>query len=154
MSVRVNVRAVIWLDGQIVVNRVRRGEMLHVTLPGGRVNEREPVTDALRREVREEIGIDVQVDDLMFAAEVISGVSRQDVELVFAAGPIEPIVTPVELVDPAAPGCVVMPPVLDQILAWRDGSHGVRWLGNIYASGLGSSQPAAGIHGGQSTAAS
>ncbi|MDA8068837.1 MAG: hypothetical protein M0T77_09550 [Actinomycetota bacterium] len=120
-----------------------------------RVNERESVIDALRREVREEAGIDVQVGDLMFAAEVISGVSRQDVELVFAVEPVRAITTPVELLDPVAPGCVVMPPVLEQILAWRDGSLGVGWLGNIYARGIGRGrgEQSIGIRGGEATAA-
>ena len=56
MPARVKVRAVIWIDDQIAVHRTERRGHQHVTLPGGRVNERESVTAALHREVREELG--------------------------------------------------------------------------------------------------
>ncbi len=48
------VRAVIWVEERVVVHREHRRGELHVTLPGGRVNERESVTEALRREVCED----------------------------------------------------------------------------------------------------
>lgn len=133
MPARVQVRAVIWVDAQIIVNRVNQRGELHVTLPGGRVNERESVIDALKREVLEEVGIEITVGDLMFAAEVFSSARRQDVELVFAAQPVgETLPVAVELVDPKRPSCTVMPPVLDYIAASRDGEFRYRWLGNIY----------------------
>jgi hypothetical protein len=46
MPARVKVRAVIWVDERVVVHRVQRRGALHVTLPGGRLDERESVTDA------------------------------------------------------------------------------------------------------------
>ena len=85
MPARVKVRAVIWIDDQIAVHRTERRGHQHVTLPGGRVNERESVTAALHREVREELGVEILIGDLVFAAEVHSGARRQDVELVFDA---------------------------------------------------------------------
>lgn len=136
MPAHVKVRAVIWVGDQIVVHRTSRRGELHVTLPGGRVNERESVTSALRREVLEEIGIEVEVGDLMFAAEVLSGARRQDVELVFSAAPVKPIRNPVDLVDPSDPGAEVLPPFLEQIAAWRVRALEHRWLGNVYASRL------------------
>jgi ADP-ribose pyrophosphatase YjhB (NUDIX family) len=104
MPARVQVRAVIWVGDQVVVHHVNQRGALHVTLPGGRVNDRESVVDALKREVLEEIGIEVTVGDLTFAAEVLSGARRQDVELVFAARPAtEAPRTSLELVDPKDP---------------------------------------------------
>ena len=135
MPARVNVRAVIWVGEKIVVHKVARIGELHVTLPGGRVNERESVVDAVRREVLEEIGFEVSVGDLMFAAEVFSGARHQNVELVFAAEPVTPIFgAPVELVDPRESNPSVLPPVLTHIAAWRDGTLKFRWVGNIYTS--------------------
>lgn len=72
--------------------------------------------------------------DLMFAAAVLSGARRQDVELVFAAEPVELIRSPLNLVDPSDPDTVVLPPILEQIAAWREGATKDRWLGNIYTS--------------------
>jgi 8-oxo-dGTP pyrophosphatase MutT (NUDIX family) len=135
MPARVQVRAVIWVGDQVVVHRVNLRGAPHVTLPGGRVNERESVIEALKREVLEEIGIEITVGDLMFAAEVLSGARRQDVELVFAAQPIsESITDQIELVDPKEPQATVLPPVLDYVTAWRDGELKYQWLGNIYTS--------------------
>ena len=110
MPVRVNVRAVIWIDDQIAVHRTQRHGQQHVTLPGGRVNERESVTNALHREVLEELGVEILIGDLLFAAEVHSGARRQDVELVFNAtlrdlGDRERL----QAVDPTDPGVEVLP---------------------------------------------
>jgi 8-oxo-dGTP pyrophosphatase MutT (NUDIX family) len=134
MPARVQVRAVIWVGDQIVVHRTNQHGAPHVTIPGGRVNERESVIDAVRREVREEIGIEITVGDLMFAAEILSGARRQDVELVFSAEPLGLLREPVNLVDPKDPGATVLPPILEQIAEWHEGVHDHRWLGNIYAS--------------------
>lgn len=135
MPARVQVRAVIWVDDQIVVHRVKQHGAPHVTLPGGRVNERESVVDALKREVLEEVGIEISVGDLMFSTEVFSAPRRQDVELVFAAEPLHGISSgSVELVDPQAPETTVLPPVMEYISAWKDGTLKYRWLGNVYTS--------------------
>jgi 8-oxo-dGTP pyrophosphatase MutT (NUDIX family) len=91
----------------------------------------------MRREVREEIGLEVEVGDLLFVAEVLSGTTRQDVELVFEARAIDPVdEIRLDLVDPADRAAAeVLPPVLEE-LARRRGSPlptGARWLGNLYA---------------------
>jgi ADP-ribose pyrophosphatase YjhB (NUDIX family) len=139
MPVRVKARAVIWVGDRVVVHSVVRNERLHVTLPGGRVNERESVIEALHREVQEEIGLEIEIGDLLFAAEVIAGASRQDVELVFEARPRGSIDgRQFDLVDPADEASAnVLPPVLGE-LARRHQSPAVaapRWLGNLYVAG-------------------
>ena len=141
MPARVKVRAVIWVGERVVVNRVHRRGGVHVTLPGGRVNERASMIDALRREVLEEVGLEIEIGHLLFAAEVVSGARIQDVELVFEAavnGSID--ASTLDLVDPSDPGVKVLPPVLDELVRMRREAAGTgpRWLGNIYNAGFSS----------------
>lgn len=58
---RVSSRAIIFLEGKILlIHRKRDGKEYWVT-PGGGVEEGETLEEAVKREVREEIGIDVEV---------------------------------------------------------------------------------------------
>jgi 8-oxo-dGTP pyrophosphatase MutT (NUDIX family) len=130
MSARVKVRAVIWVDGGVVVHRERRRGVRYVTLPGGRVGERESVIDALRREVLEEVGLEIEIGDLLCTAEVVSGARHQDVELLFEAWPRGAFDQGrLDLVDPAdADAEDLLPPVLAELGRRRDpaGADGPR----------------------------
>jgi 8-oxo-dGTP pyrophosphatase MutT (NUDIX family) len=84
----VNVRAVIWLGERLLVHKVRHQGEERVTLPGGRVKDRETTHAALEREVLEEIGLRVAVGPLLYVAEVVSPYSTQNLELVFSADPV------------------------------------------------------------------
>jgi ADP-ribose pyrophosphatase YjhB (NUDIX family) len=132
----VKVRAVIWVNGRLVVHRERRQGVPYVTLPGGRVNERESVTDALRREVLEEVGLEIEIGDLLLAAEVISGASQQNVELLFEAWPRGVVDEQhLDLLDPAGPRAEdLLPPVVAALARLRDPAamDGPRRLGNVY----------------------
>jgi len=136
MSARVKVRAAIWVQDKLVVHRTSRLGKERVTLPGGWVGKRESVTDALARELDEELGVSVEIGELLCAAEIVNRASRQDVELIFA-GRIPDDVDPsrLSLVDPLGPEADrVLPPVLEQLAEQRQatGETGARWLGNLY----------------------
>jgi len=143
MSARVKVRAAIWMGGKLVVHRSRRRGTEHMSLPGGWVGRRESVIDALVREVHEELGIAVHVGDLLCAAEIVNSSSRQDVELVFAATPSEPLdASELTLIDPLGPQAAdVLPPILGELAKRRQTTPGAaesppRWLGNVYKAGV------------------
>jgi 8-oxo-dGTP diphosphatase len=77
----VGVGAAVYRDGRVLL--VRRGNppLSHQwSLPGGLVDSGENLRDAVRREVREECGIDVEVGDLITIFEYIErddgGVAR------------------------------------------------------------------------------
>ena len=136
----VNVRAVIWVDGGILVHKVRHRGEERVTLPGGRVKERETVEAALAREVHEETGLSIVIGPLLYVAEVVSSYSTQNVELVFRADlEGDQRLGGQTVVDPRAPESTrVLPPILDVIAKDADdGSAEIsRWLGNIYVPGV------------------
>jgi len=136
--VRVEVRAVIFVDGLLVTTRETRHGEPHAALPGGRVERWESLHEALVREVREETGLTVEPGRLLYVAEVVSRYKLQDVNFVFLAHANERVdETRVRLVDPAtAEG--IRPPILAEIA--RDAAGGwpdhVRWLGNLWDSSL------------------
>jgi 8-oxo-dGTP pyrophosphatase MutT (NUDIX family) len=141
MSMTVNVRAVIWLDRQVVVHRVSHQGAERITLPGGRVKERETTEAALVREVQEETGLDVSIGALLYIAEVVSPYSTQKLELVFRADLNEAQrLDGLDLVDPRGDERdFVLPPILDVIARDADNEWAAapRWLGNIYLAGVG-----------------
>jgi 8-oxo-dGTP pyrophosphatase MutT (NUDIX family) len=140
-AMTVNVRAVIWLDWRLLVHKVRHRGEERLTLPGGRVKERETAEAALAREVQEETGLSIVVGPLLYVAEVVSPYSTQKLELVFRAD-VDPSqeLSGQTAVDPRAPEReAVLPPILDVIA--KDADDGwvgaPRWLGNIYVAGVG-----------------
>jgi 8-oxo-dGTP diphosphatase len=109
-SPRLRVAALIPMDGAIVlVRHVKDGSAYHL-LPGGGVEMGESLADALVREVREETGLVVAPDRLLFLNDSIAGDgSRHMVQVTFlarvvggeiTASPLDPRVEAVEAVGP------------------------------------------------------
>jgi ADP-ribose pyrophosphatase YjhB (NUDIX family) len=135
---RVEVRAVVLVDGRLVITEETRQGEPHAALPGGRVERWETLHEALVREVEEETGLLVEPGRLLYVAEVVSRFKLHDVNLVFLAGIRErPDGARIRLVDPALAGGV-RPPILAEIArdleaGWPDQP---RWLGNVWDSSL------------------
>lgn len=134
----VKARAVILIDGRLIVAEQRRRGRAELSLPGGRVNRNESVLDAVRREVAEETGLDVLPTRLLYVSEIVQPVRNHDLELVFLA---EAGGTPrlngfkaLDLDQDDRPD--VRPPILEEIVRdlasqWRDTP---RWLGDLHRS--------------------
>jgi 8-oxo-dGTP pyrophosphatase MutT (NUDIX family) len=137
---KVKVRAVILHGGKLVVSRERRQGREHLLLPGGRVQSRESIADALVREVAEEVGLDVVPVRLLYVAEVVGSYGTHDVNLVWLAelGDDNTAIGADALVALDSPEAAsIMPPIVERIAAdaasgWPDAP---RWLGNIRVPG-------------------
>jgi len=149
---RVKVRAVILHDGKLVVSRERRQGEDHLLLPGGRVQNRESIAEALVREVAEEVGLDVVPDRLLYVAEVVGSYGVHDVNLVWLAalrnGKAEVAADALVALD-SPEAASIMPPIMDQIAVdaasgWEEAP---RWLGNIKRSPHAAPQRKAGASG-------
>ena len=131
----VKARAVIFIDRRLIVARqLRRGEA-ELSLPGGRVQSRESVTDALRREVTEETGLEIAPCRLLYIAEIVRSVRSHDLELIFLAHTTGvPRLNGFAAIDLLAENRPpVRPPILgdiagDAVTQWRSTP---RWLGNL-----------------------
>lgn len=137
---RVEVRALIVHDGTVVVNEERRQGRPRLSLPGGRVDRWESTGEALVREVKEELGVDVDCGEFVCAFEVVKRFRLQDLNLVFAAtlknADDAARLQHVGLSDAAA--AEVFPPVLESLLRVPADGDG-HWLGNVWREEL---QPA------------
>lgn len=83
---RVRVAALIVMDGRIVLVRHRAGDSTYHLLPGGGVDYRETLETALVREVLEETGLHIEVDQPILLNDTIDPVGpRHVVNITFNA---------------------------------------------------------------------
>lgn len=58
----VSVKGICFIDGKVILLKNERGQW---DLPGGKMGSKEEIEVALKREMREEIGVEVEVHDLL-----------------------------------------------------------------------------------------
>lgn len=75
---RVSSRAIVFIDRKVVLIHRKRDGVEYWVTPGGKVEEGEMIEEAVKREVREEVGIDVQVGEK--ALQVTNHVYEEDNE--------------------------------------------------------------------------
>ena len=82
-NVRTSAKAVIIRDGKLLAVKLRDADGEFFILPGGGQEEGEPLPDAAKREVAEEMGVDVRAGELLFVIEGPQGEESHRVDLVF-----------------------------------------------------------------------
>lgn len=84
MNIRVRVAAIIEKNGSILLAKHKKGDEEYWLLPGGGVEPTESLTEALKREITEEVSLDVEVGELVFVNDSISPTrDRHIVQIVF-----------------------------------------------------------------------
>ena len=75
MQRRINVRGIIWRDGKLLAVKHKDDngkESAHWAVNGGGLDPMETLEDGVRREIKEELGIDVKVGNLLFIQQFLS----------------------------------------------------------------------------------
>ncbi|SEF88155.1 ADP-ribose pyrophosphatase YjhB, NUDIX family [Caloramator fervidus] len=71
MSIRNSAKAIIIKDGKLLCTKNKDDLGIFYLLPGGGQNKGESIIDALKREVKEETGAEIEVKDLKFVRDYI-----------------------------------------------------------------------------------
>lgn len=82
--IRTSAKAVILRDGKLLAIKLNDGKEEWYILPGGGQDGEETLPEAVEREVREEAGIDVRCEDLLFVIEGVHGEEFHRVDIVFS----------------------------------------------------------------------
>jgi ADP-ribose pyrophosphatase YjhB (NUDIX family) len=114
----VSVKAIIVVDGRLLVTRNQDEAGDYYLLPGGGQEHGESLRDALRRECREEIGADVEVHDVLLVRDYIgrnhdAAIRHQDfhqIEIMFGC----------TLLGDLAPGGGTNPDEMQTGIVWLD----------------------------------
>ncbi len=75
-AIRVAARALIIEEGRLLVMKYRDEKGTWCVTPGGGIRKSETLGEGLRREVREELGIDVQPDDIVYVRELLGRTAK------------------------------------------------------------------------------
>ena len=82
-QIRTSAKAVVIQNGKLLAIKLNDGKEEWYILPGGGQDSEEMLPQTVEREVREEVGIEVQCKDLLFVIEGVHGESFHRIDLVF-----------------------------------------------------------------------
>lgn len=82
-QIRTAAKALIIKDGKMLAIKIKDGEEEWFIMPGGGQEAEETLPETLKREVLEEMGVLVEVKDLVFVIEGVHGEDFHRVDMVF-----------------------------------------------------------------------
>ena len=131
-------------EGKILLVRHRKGNRQYWVLPGGRLEYGETFEECAVREIKEETGLDVEVERFLFLSEAIApDRSRHIVNVYLKAKEVggtmkvgnEPVLAGVDYISiDELEKVTLFPPVAEYILkdlTQRD-QDGIKYLGNLW----------------------
>ena len=80
---RVRLTGILVEDGHVLVQRQVLKERAHWNFPGGALEPGETLGECLRREMREECGLEVEVGELLYVCDRFRSLGRQTVDMSF-----------------------------------------------------------------------
>lgn len=83
-QIRTAAKALIIKDGKMLAIKIKDGEEEWYIMPGGGQEAEETLPETLQREVLEEMGVLVEVKDLVFVIEGVHGEDFHRVDMVFS----------------------------------------------------------------------
>ncbi|HEY9868795.1 MAG TPA: NUDIX hydrolase [Candidatus Obscuribacterales bacterium] len=131
-------------EAKILLVRHRKGNRLYWVLPGGRLEYGETFHECAIRELKEETGLDIEIEKFCFLSEAIApDRSRHIVNIYLKARVVggtirlgnEPVLAGVDFIPLADLERVTLFPPIGRIIleAYPNGfSGGVRYLGNLW----------------------
>lgn len=138
--------SVIVLDdgGNILLVKHRKGKKFYWVLPGGRLEYGETFEECARREMKEETGLDVEVDRFLYLSEALAPDRSRHIVNVFLQARViggelqvgdEQVLASVDYIPVAKLEALkLFPPVGKQILNLTRGEkpNGIKYLGNLW----------------------
>lgn len=82
-QIRTSAKAVVIQHGKLLAIKVNDGKEEWYILPGGGQDSEEVLSETVEREVREETGLEVRCEELLFVIEGVHGESFHRIDLVF-----------------------------------------------------------------------
>lgn len=132
-------------EQKILLVRHRKGNRQYWVLPGGRLEYGETFQECAVRELREETGLDVCVDKLVFLSEAIAPDRSRHIVNVYVTAKVtggvmkvgdEPVLAGVDYVPlEELQRCTLYPPVgkhILELIARHRGDAGISYLGNLW----------------------
>jgi len=84
MEIKLRVAALIRYNNKLLMVKHNKAGISYWLLPGGGIKAGEGARDALKRECREELNLEIDVDSMVFVVESISKGKSQIIQIVFA----------------------------------------------------------------------
>lgn len=131
-------------DNKILLVKHRKGNRHYWVLPGGRLEYGETFFECAVRELKEETGLDVEVDNLVYMSEAIAPDRSRHIVNVYLKAHVtggilkvgnEPVLAGVDYLPLAELNTLTLyPPVSKHILqSTKDGFEGsIKYLGNLW----------------------
>lgn len=131
-------------DQEILLVRHRKGNRLYWVLPGGRLEYGETFEECGKRELKEETGLDVDIDGFLFLSEAIAPDRCRHIVNIYLKGHVtggtiqvgdEPVLAGVEFIALSQlDKLTLFPPIAKVILNLPQGElpETLRYLGNLW----------------------